>query len=90
MFENSLCMHMLHVYTVYINSISVQQINVCFLVDCTGSMGPWITKIKDNILIWKRRLLENYQNARLHFSFVRYTDFDQPSATRTTFLDFTE
>ena len=83
-------MHMLHVYTVYINSISVQQINVCFLVDCTGSMGPWITKIKDNILIWKRHLLENYQNACLRFSFVRYTDFDQPSATRTTFLDFTE
>lgn len=65
------------------------QVDVCFLLDCTGSMGPWMKAVKDNILKWRCRLHEKYTDAHLRFAFVRYTDFDQPEETRTTFMDFT-
>ena len=45
--------------------------------------------VKDNILKWRCRLHEKYTDAQLRFAFVRYTDFDQPKATRTTSMDFT-
>ena len=65
------------------------QVDVCFLLDCTGSMRPWMKAVKDNILKWSCRLHEKYTDAQLRFAFVRYTDFDQPEATRTTLMDFT-
>lgn len=85
-----LCMWVVHFEDASSCFTSIIKVNVCFLLDCTGSMLSWITQIKDNIVTWKMHLLDSYSNAQLRFAFVRYTDFDQPEDTRTSFLDFTE
>ena len=66
----------------------VFQADVCFLVDCTGSMGPHITAVKNNIQKLGDALQEEYKNCDLVFSFVRYTDFDLEE-NRTSYLPFT-
>ena len=60
------------------------------MVDCTGSMSGSIDAVKNNILNIQERLKKDYVSCDLRFSFVRYTDFDQPESTMTTWLDFTE
>ena len=65
------------------------QTSLCFLVDCTGSMLPWIDQAKENIKIWSEKLHETHTNMKLNVAFVRYTDYDQPQGTRTTSIDFT-
>ena len=65
------------------------QVGVCFLVDCTGSMGQWIKEIKKKIKSWSELLHANYTHLELHLAFVRYTDYDQPLTSRTTTLEFT-
>ena len=64
--------------------------DVCFLVDCTGSMGSSIEAVKNNIQQLRERLVAEYTKCNLFFAFVRYTDYDQPSGTRTTYLNFTK
>ena len=59
------------------------------MVDCTGSMGPWINEVKKKIKSWSEQLHANHTHLELHLAFVRYTDYDQPSGTRITSLDFT-
>ena len=61
---------------------------MCFLVDCTSSMGSYITTVKNNIQQLRDKLQEEYKNCDLLFSFVRYTDFDLGSS-RTSYLQFT-
>ncbi len=58
-------------------------------MDCTGSMGSYIEAVKNNISNLRDRLHEEYRNCDVVFSFVRYTDFDQPDSTKTTYLPFT-
>ena len=65
------------------------QVGICFMVDCTGSMGPWINEIKKKVKSWSEQLHANHTHLELHLAFVRYTDYDQPPSTRTTALDFT-
>lgn len=62
---------------------------MCFLVDCTGSMQNSIEAVKNNITVLRSSLVAEYKQCELLFSFVRYTDYDQPSHSRTTFLNFT-
>lgn len=73
----------------YVTSFNLLQTSLCFLVDCTGSMRPWIDKVKENIKIWSEGLHKKHTNMELHVGFVRYTDHDQPKDTRTTWIDFT-
>ena len=65
------------------------QVDLCFLVDCTGSMGAWIEAVKSNLKAIRSQLDAQYKGCDLKVSFVRYTDYDQPETTRTTRLDFT-
>lgn len=66
------------------------QIDMCFLVDCTGSMSDSIQSVKDNIDKIVRELEETFTECDLQFGFVRYMDYDQPESTRTTWIDFTK
>lgn len=66
------------------------QVDVCFLVNCTGSMQPSIETVKDNIQDLHEKMVAEYKKCDVLFAFVRYTDFDQPTATRTTYLNFTQ
>ena len=60
------------------------------MVDCTGSMGSWIESVKNNVKELRDRLETQYKGCDLKFAFVRYTDYDQPESTRTTWLNFTK
>ncbi len=59
------------------------------MVDCTGSMGGHIEAVKNSVQQLRDQLVEEYKGCDLRFSFVRYTDYDQPESTRTTWLNFT-
>ena len=60
------------------------------MVDCTGSMSSHIEAVKNSIQELRDQLVKEYKGCDLRFSFVRYTDYDQPASTRTTWLDFTK
>jgi len=61
-----------------------------FMVDCTGSMGPWITSIKEKIyVLFQERRRRLPRGASLRVAFVGYTDFDMPEQQRFKVLDFT-
>ena len=53
-------------------------------------MGSWIKPVKDNIVQLRDKLEVEYQGCDLQFAFVRYTDYDQPASTRTTWINFTK
>ena len=59
-------------------------------MDCTGSMGQHIEAVKNNVQQLRDRLVKEYKKCDLVFSFVRYTDYDQPANSRTTYLPFTK
>ena len=59
------------------------------MVDCTGSMRNHIEAVKNSVQELRDRLVVEYKGCDLRFSFVRYTDYDQPESTRTTWLNFT-
>ena len=73
-----------------IATYAISQVDVCFLVDCTGSMRRSIEAVKNNIQQLRERLVAEYTKCDLVFAFARYTDYDQPSDTRTTYLNFTK
>eukprot|EP01039_Chlorochromonas_danica_P005167 gene5167-5686_t len=51
-------------------------VDLAFLVDCTGSMGLVITKIKDNIVDFVELIREDHPSLKLRIAFVGYRDFD--------------
>jgi len=53
-------------------------------------MSSWIQTVKDNIMQLRDKLEEEYQGCDLQFAFVRYTDYDQPASSRTTWINFTK
>ena len=52
-------------------------------------MQGWIEAVKNNVKEMRDKLVAEYRGCDLRFAFVRYTDYDQPQSTRTTWLDFT-
>ena len=65
---------------------------MCFLVDCTGSMGSHIEAVKENIKQLRDRLEKEFKGSDVQFSFVRYTDYDVSKYNlydRTSALQFT-
>ncbi|KAI3635184.1 hypothetical protein MIR68_006750 [Amoeboaphelidium protococcarum] len=56
-----------------------ENVDFAVLLDCTGSMQPWIDGVKDNILELSTRITEHYPKANFRMAFVRYTDFDMGS-----------
>ena len=45
--------------------------------------------VKNNVQNLRDHLATEYKGCDLRFAFVRYTDYDQPESTRTTWIDFT-
>ena len=60
------------------------------MMDCTGSMRSWIEAVKNNVKEVRDRLGAQYKGCDLRFAFVRYTDYDQPEHSRTSWIDFTK
>ena len=52
-------------------------------------MRPWISAVKNSIKSLESKMREKYKQCTMRFAFVRYTDYDQPVASRISWLDFT-
>lgn len=52
-------------------------------------MGSYIEAVKNNVKQLRDDLVKQYKGCDIRFAFVRYTDYDLPVSTRTTFIDFT-
>jgi len=70
--------------------LNIIKVDLCFLVDCTGSMGSHIDAVKNCVKKVRDDLVQQFQGCDIRFSFVRYTDYDQPESTRTTQINFTK
>ncbi|KAJ3343620.1 hypothetical protein HDU93_007501 [Gonapodya sp. JEL0774] len=51
-------------------------IDCCFVMDCTGSMGPWLEAAKKKITGILGALREKYTEATIRVAFVGYRDFE--------------
>jgi len=73
-----------------------ERLNVCFLIDCTGSMGSHISAVKSQIIWIVHELRARLPSMQLHLAFVGYRDhcdreriISLPFATSVTdFQDF--
>ena len=57
--------------------MQIVRVKLCVLLDCTGSMGPWIQAAKDQIEVILEKTQGEYANADLRFqvAFVGYRDY---------------
>lgn len=70
---------------------AAQALDVCFLIDSTGSMCSWMDSAKNTIGALQAKILKDYPKSRPRFAFVGYKDFDESSeALRYTVHDFSE
>ncbi len=53
-----------------------QTVDVCFLVDCTGSMDQYIDEIKTIIKRGLEKLTKIFKDIQLRFSFIGYRDYE--------------
>ncbi|CAI8009665.1 Alpha-protein kinase vwkA [Geodia barretti] len=70
-------------------NITNSQVDLCFMVDCTGSMASHIEAVKNSVKNLREDLVKQHRGCDLQFAFVRYTDYDV-TCNRTTHLDFTK
>ena len=55
------------------------KIDICFLIDCTGSMEPWIQAAKDQAFEIVRKTQHETPDAEVRVAFVGYRDYgDSP------------
>ncbi|CAF0819965.1 unnamed protein product [Brachionus calyciflorus] len=66
-----------------------EKVDICFLVDCTGSMSPYIQNVKDIINKMVQKLTEKFKHFQIRFSFVGYRDFYN-GPDRITVFPFSE
>ena len=52
-------------------------------------MSSYIEAVKSNVQNVSDYLIKEYNGCDLRFAFVRYTDYDVPKDSRTTWIDFT-
>ena len=57
-------------------TLNEQDLDLMFIMDCTGSMGSWIKACQDEIMKIVS-MIKDENNCRVRISFVGYTDFDQ-------------
>jgi hypothetical protein len=68
---------------------SLYNVDFCILMDCTGSMSPWITTTKEKINLVLEEVRKQYNNANIRYAFVGYRDYgDGPIQFEV--MDFTE
>jgi vacuole morphology and inheritance protein 14 len=51
-------------------------LKVCFVLDCTASMSPWIYAAKNKILDVLEDLSSDHQNFKIYVAFIGYRDFE--------------
>jgi hypothetical protein len=56
-------------------------LKVCFMLDCTASMGPWIEAAKNRILDLLDDLRDKHENFKIYVAFVGYRDFGEQNHT---------
>lgn len=61
-------------------------LKVCFVLDCTASMGTWIDAAKNKILDLLEDLCEKNKNFKIYAAFIGYRDFGE----ETYKIDFTD
>lgn len=54
---------------------TAQQVDLLFLVDCTGSMAPYIREIKKKILSIVTQTTKSFAKLKIKLGFVGYRDF---------------
>lgn len=67
------------------------EVDLCFLVDCTGSMHHEIEGVKDSIAEIAETVYKTHDiGHRMRLAFVGYTDFDVSAESRYDVLSFTK
>ena len=66
-----------------------QCVDLCFMVDCTGSMDRYIAEVKGKIQDLVEDIRRKFTSLKLFISFVGYRDHSD-GANRITFLDFSQ
>lgn len=61
-----------------------EKCDLCFLVDCTGSMQPWIAQVKASVMDIVDRLKDIFAEFYVRLAFVGYRDFEDAQR----FVDF--
>lgn len=50
-------------------------VKICFVMDCTASMGPWIREAKTKMVELVDRVREEHPNTHIQVGFVGYRDY---------------
>lgn len=53
----------------------VSALDLVVLMDCTGSMKPWVSQAKDSIISIVQDVKKDHTNAHVRVGFVAYRDF---------------
>ena len=64
-------------------------VDVCFVVDCTGSMTYWIAQVKTKVLEIARSIKTNQRVSAVRLAFVGYRDYFYPQDQRYVQVPFT-
>jgi hypothetical protein len=75
--------------TLFAEIIKAEKVDVCFLVDCTGSMQPYIDMVKSTLNNIVDKLKMKFKSFEMRVSFVGYRDHADKDY-RITCLPFTE
>ncbi|KAF0488044.1 kinase-like protein [Gigaspora margarita] len=78
-----------HVSKAIINIEDSMSVDLCFVLDCTGSMSPYIEAAKEHILKMASYVNRNNSNIKFWVSFCGYRDHYNRS-DRLQILDFTD
>lgn len=67
----------------------IKMVDICFLMDCTGTMTPFISAAKAQITkILDAATFKFEGNTEMRVAFVGYRDHDYPQAQRIQVMDF--
>lgn len=67
---------------------SLQSLDICFVVDCTGSMGSYITAVKENVCNIIKETQNQFPGTQIRLAFLAYRDINDHD--RFEINDFTE
>ena len=59
-----------------LQKMTPKTLQVCFLLDCTASMQPWIDAAKDKIVETLSNIQRRYTDSEISAAFIGYRDFD--------------
>ena len=65
-------------------------LDVCILMDCTGSMGAWMDACKRNLVAMIASLRKVLGLHTVRCAYVAYRDYDEPPEERISFAPFSD